>query len=180
MTMELFTTQSILTMVHGIVLGGGSLMALFASLFALQLLPASGEPVDVPVRSTRLLQWLLLATAVLLWLTVIGGTYLVFPPYRATPPEGITDLSQYPRSLITSNPQTAWLHSFGMEIKEHMPWIAAMLATAVAFIATRHRSELLANKELKRMVTLMLTITFLLVAFVSVLGVFINKVAPLD
>jgi hypothetical protein len=180
MTMDLFTGQSILTMVHGIVFGGGALMALFASLFALQLLPVSGEPVALPVQSTRLLQWLLLATAVLLWLTVLGGTYLVFPPYRATPPEGIVDLNQYPRSLLTSSPQTAWLHSFGMEIKEHVPWIAAILATAVAFIATRHPSALLVNKELKRMVTLMLAITFVLVAFVSVLGVFINKVAPLD
>jgi hypothetical protein len=180
MTMDLFTSRSILTMVHGIVLGGGALMALFASLFALQVLPSSGEPVAPPIRSTRLLQWLLLATAVMLWLTVLGGTYVVFPPYRATPPEGIAELSQYPRSLLTSNPQTAWLHSFGMEIKEHVPWIAAILATAFADNATRERAELLANKELKRMVTLMLAITFLLVAFVSVLGVFINKVAPLD
>lgn len=178
--MELFTGQSILTMVHGVVLGGGALMTLFASLFALQVLPSSGERSVLPDRSTRLLQWLLVATAVLLWLTVIGGTYLVFPPYRATPPEGIVDLSQYPRSLITSNPQTAWLHSFGMEIKEHMPWIAAILGTAVASIGIRHRSELLVNRKLKRMVTVMLTIAFLLVAFVAVLGVFINKVAPLD
>ena len=178
--MELFTGQSILTMVHGIVLGGGALLTLFASLFALQALPSSGERSILPDRSTRLLQWLLVSTAVLLWLAVIGGTYLVFPPYRATPPEGIVDLSQYPRSLITSNPQTAWLHSFGMEIKEHMPWIAAILGTAVAFIGIRHRSELLVNRELKRMVTMMLAISFLLVAFVAVLGVFINKVAPVD
>ena len=178
--MELFTGDSILTMAHGIVLGGGALMTLFASLFALQVLPSSGERNILPDRSTRLLQWLLVATPVLLWLTVIGGTYLVFPPYRATPPEGIVDLSQYPRSLITSNPQTAWLHSFGMEIKEHVPWIAAILGTAVASIGIRHGAELLVNKELKRMVTAMLTIAFLLVAFVAVLGVFINKVAPLD
>jgi hypothetical protein len=178
--MELFTSQSILTMVHGIVLGGGALMALFASLVALQLLPPGGETVAAPVRSTRIVPWLLVGSAVMVWLTVLGGTYIVFPPYRATPPEGITDLSQYPRSLIMSNPQTAWLHSFGMEIKEHVPWIAAMLATAVAFIGTRHRSELPVNKTLHRTVTTMLAISFLLVAFVAVLGVFINKVAPLD
>jgi len=178
--MELFTGQSILTMVHGIVLGGGALMTLFASLCAVQILSSSSEPVVLPVKSTRLLQWLLVATAVLLWLAVIGGTYLVFPPYRATPPEGITDLSQYPRSLITSNPQTAWLHSFGMEIKEHVPWIAAILGTAVASIGFRHGSELLVNRDVKRMVTVMLAIAFLLVAVVALLGVFINKVAPVD
>lgn len=179
MTLELFSGQSILTMMHGLVLGSGALMALSAALFALQVLPANGEPSLVPARSTRALQWLLVATAVILWFTVLSGTYLVFPPYRATPPEGIADLSQYPRSLITSNPQTAWLHSFGMESKEHMPWIAAILATAVAFIGIRYRSALLVNAELKRMATLMLVICFLLVAFVAVLGTFINKVAPL-
>jgi hypothetical protein len=178
--MELFTSDSILTMVHGIVLGGGALMTLFASLFTLQVLTSSSEPVVLPARSIRLLQLFLLATAVLLWLAVIGGTYLVFPPYRATPPEGITDLSQYPRSLITSNPQTAWLHSFGMEIKEHMPWIAAILGTAVASIGIRRGNELLVNRDLKRMVTVMLAIAFVLVAAVAVLGVFLNKVAPVD
>ena len=29
-------------------------------------------------------------SAALLWLTVIVGTYIVFPPYRATPPAGVT------------------------------------------------------------------------------------------
>jgi hypothetical protein len=176
--MDLFTGQSILTMLHGIVLGGGALMTLFASLVVLQVLPA--EHGAVSERSARMLQWLLVATAVLLWLTVIGGTYLVFPPYRATPPEGIADLSQYPRSLITSNPQTAWLHSFGMEIKEHMPWIATMLGTAAAFVGVRQGKALMADRDLRRTVTVLLSIAFVLVAFIAVLGVFINKVAPLD
>ncbi|MGH2570389.1 MAG: hypothetical protein ACRDGR_04145, partial [bacterium] len=51
-------------------------------------------------QQARYLTWLLVAIAVLLWLTVILGTYVNFPPYRATPPEGTTDLSRYPRSLI--------------------------------------------------------------------------------
>jgi hypothetical protein len=35
-------------------------------------------------------------TAVMLWLTVIVGTYIIFPPYRVTPPPGTTDLGQFP------------------------------------------------------------------------------------
>jgi hypothetical protein len=66
-------------------------------------------------------------SAVMLWLTVIIGTYIIFPPYRATPPPGTTDLSQFPRALVLANPSTAWLHAFAMEIKEHMPWIASVL-----------------------------------------------------
>jgi hypothetical protein len=56
-----------------------------------------------------------------LWLTVIVGTYVIFPPYRATPPPGATDLSEFPRALVLASPSTAWLHAFAMESKEHMP-----------------------------------------------------------
>ena len=176
----LFTGRSILTMVHGIALGGGALMGLATALFALQVMPADDGLSSAPSRHVRSLQWLLVATAVLLWLTVLAGTYVIFPPYRATPPEGVTDLSFYPRSLIQSNPQTVWLHAFAMEVKEHTPWIAAILSTAVAFVGVKYRSSLLSNPALKRMATALLTIAFVLVAFVAVLGVFINKVAPLE
>jgi hypothetical protein len=176
----LFSSDSIWTMLHGLMLGGGAMLALAAALFALYVMPAGNAPdAGVQVRS-RYLTGLLVAIAVLLWLTIIGGTYVIFPPYRATPPEGLTDLSQYPRSLLQSNPGTAWLHGFGMEIKEHVPWIAAMLATAVAFIGMRYRGTLLSDSRLRRMSLTLLAVCFVLVAGVAVLGVFINKVAPLE
>ena len=31
------------------------------------------------------------------------GTYIVFPAYRAPPPEGATDLTPYPRALLLAN-----------------------------------------------------------------------------
>ena len=43
-----------------------------------------------------------------------GRAYIVFPPYRATPPAGVTDLSQFPRSLVLASPTTAWLHAFAI------------------------------------------------------------------
>jgi ketosteroid isomerase-like protein len=54
----------------------------------------------------------------------------LFSP-RAPAKDAIADLSSHPRSLIQSKLGTAWLHAFAMEIKGHVPWIAAMLATAV-------------------------------------------------
>jgi hypothetical protein len=167
-------------MIHGIVLGGGALMALFAALFFLRAMSTGNGSDAASENQSRYLIGLTVLTAVVLWLTVLIGTYITFPPYRATPPQGLTDLSQYPRSLIQSNPGTAWLHSFAMETKEHMPWIAAMLSTAVAFISARYRSRLLSDSQLNRMVTTLLAICFVLVSFVAILGVFINKVAPLD
>jgi hypothetical protein len=117
--------------------------------------------------------------AVLLWLAVLTGTYIIFPPYRATPPAGVTDLAAYPRSLVLASPETAWLHAFAMECKEHVPWIAAMLATAVAFTATRYRTRLLNDATLRSLAVTLLAVCFVLVAFAALMGTFVNKVAPL-
>ena len=175
----LFSGRSIWTMVHGIVLGGAALMGLAAALFSLRAMQAVGDAA-AEQRQSRYLAWLMVSVAVMLWLTVIVGTYVTFPPYRATPPEGLTDLARYPRSLVRSNPETAWLHSFAMEIKEHIPWIAAMLATAVAFVSMRYRSEMLRDASMRRMTTTMVGLCLAVVAAVAILGVFINKVAPLE
>ena len=181
MNTTLFSADSIWTMVHGIVLGGGAMLALAAALFSLRALrSADGATLAADTPASRDLVWLLALLAVLLWLAVIIGTYVTFPPYRATPPEGLTDLSQYPRALIRSNPGTAWLHSYAMETKEHVPWIAAMLATAAAFIGSRYRSTLLRDPRVKNLVMALLVICFILVSYVSFLGVLINKAAPLD
>lgn len=176
----LFTARSIWTMIHGIVLGGGALMALSAALFSLRAMRTADASDVAAQNQSRYLAWLTVFIAVVLWLTVLVGTYINFPPYRATPPAGVLDLSQYPRSLIQSNPGTVWLHAFAMEIKEHVPWIAAMLATAVAFVSVRYRSKLLSDPQLRSMTTALLAICFLLVSAVALLGVFINKVAPLE
>lgn len=180
MDSALFSDRSIWTMIHGIVLGGGALLALAAALFALRVMSPPAAPDAMSKHQARQLAWLTALIAVMLWLAVLVGTYVTFPPYRATPPEGVADLARYPRSLIQSNPGTAWLHGFAMELKEHVPWIAAMLATAVAFVAGRDRSRLLSEPPVRRQATLLLAICFGLVSLVGVLGIFINKVAPLE
>ena len=174
----LFTERSIWTMVHGIGLGGAALMGLAAALFYLYAARSSEGSVASP--GSAALAGATVLSAVMLWLTVIVGTYIIFPPYRATPPAGATDLSEFPRALVLATPSTAWLHSFAMESKEHMPWIASMLTTAVAFVVARYRSGVLHNPSLRSMAVALLAISFALVAFVSLMGVFVNKVAPLD
>ena len=174
----MFTGRSLWTMVHGIGLGGGAMMGLAAALFYLYAARVS-DGSDWRAAS-RALARLTVFTAALLWLTVLIGTYIVFPPYRMPPPAGVADLSQFPRALVLANPDTAWLHTFAMESKEHMPWIAAMLATAVAFVSVRDRSRLLGEASVRRMAIALLAISFVLIAFVSLMGVFVNKAAPLQ
>jgi hypothetical protein len=176
----LFTSDSLWTMLHGIVVGGAALLGLAAALFWLYATPVRAHPLPADLPDDRAFARLTVFIAVMLWTTVIIGTYIVFPPYRATPPAGTIDLAQYPRSLILADPATVWLHAFAMESKEHMPWIASMLATAVAFVSMRHRPLLSTDGPLRMMIGVLLTVCFVLVAFVSILGVFINKVAPLD
>lgn len=175
----LFSERSIWTMVHGIGLGGAALVGLAAALF--YLYAARPAPLSTGDETgSRAFAAVTVFTAVMLWLTVIIGTYIIFPPYRATPPPGTTDLSEFPRAMILASPGTAWLHAFAMETKEHMPWIASMLTTAVAFVAVRYRRTALTNPPMRRMAFTLLAVSFAVVTFVSLLGVFVNKVAPLD
>ena len=173
----LFSDRSLWTMFHGIVLSGGALIVLVVAIHALRLLaPVNGDA--VPDRNAKAVVHLTTVAAVLLWLAVLGGTYIVFPMYRAAPPEGVTALADYPRALLLSNPDTAWLHGFGMEVKEHVPWIAAMMVTAAAFLVRRHPAAVLSDAGLRRATGTMLSVSLVMVLFVALLGMFVNKVAP--
>jgi len=176
----LFTDRSIWTMVHGIALSGAALMALSAALFALRTMGTVGGAPFATAAQSRALAGLTVFIAVTLWLSVVVGTFVIFPLYRATPPAGATELAAYPRALLLRDPQTAWLHAFAMEIKEHVPWITAMLATAAAFVGVRYRSQLLTDASLRRLTTTLLAICFVLASVVGVLGILVNKVAPLQ
>ena len=115
----LFTDRSLWTIVHGVVLGGAALMALAAALFAVGVMRVADRSDVATDNQSRSLARLMVFIAVVLWVTVFVGTYVIFPPYRATPPDGVSDLSQYPRSLLLANPDTAWLHAFAMEPRAH-------------------------------------------------------------
>jgi hypothetical protein len=175
----MFSEISIWTMIHGIGLSGGALMAMAAALFYL----AAVRPRDAVAVSQRQVHWLMAATvfsAVALWLAVIVGTYVIFPQYRLTPPEGVTDLTAYPRALIMADAENRWLHAFAMETKEHAPWIAAMLATAVAAVTVQYGRHILSDVKLRRAGMALLGTSLVLVAYVGLLGIFVNKFAPLE
>ena len=48
------------------------------------------------------------------WLTVLSGTWMVYPGYRDVPPEGAA-LADYPKSWLTANGDLGlWHHSIGV------------------------------------------------------------------
>ena len=118
--------------------------------------------------------------AILAWLTVILGTYVIYPWYRAKPPLAATArLTDYPRSLLLSKPQTAQWHEFGMEWKEHIAWFAPILATAVAFVVTRYRKQFFRESGIRAVVVVLYSVAFFCAVVAGLLGALIDKAAPL-
>jgi hypothetical protein len=116
--------------------------------------------------------------AVVAWLTIITGTYIVYPWYRAKAPAG-ADLSMFPRNLLLSKPDTAGWHNIGMEWQEHVAWFAPILATAVAYMVTKYGARLARNDQMRRAIIVLFTIAFLTAAVAGLFGAFINKAAPI-
>jgi hypothetical protein len=176
----LFSDRSLLTMAHGIALSSAALVGLAASLFAMVVLRAGQRQSGPTSRQARLLIGLLCVSTAALWLAVLAGTYGVFPMYRVTPPKDTADLAAYPRALLLAGPGTAWLHSFAMETKEHVPWIAAMLATAGTFVVWLDPIRALRDRSMFRASVVLVTISLVLASWTGLLGILVNKVAPLQ
>ena len=80
--------------------------------------------------------------AVLAWLTVLTGAYIIYPWYRAVPPPGTANLAAFPQRLLLSSPATIGWHSIGMEWKEHVAWLVPISITmAAAVFAARPQSQ---------------------------------------
>jgi hypothetical protein len=110
---------------------------------------------------------------------VITGTWIVYPWYRAKPPEGTEDLTDYPRSFLLSDPDTDQWHKFGMEWKEHVAWVSPILATAVAFIVLYYGKQLIVDKNLRYASIVLWMLAFAAAAVAGLLGAFITKSAPI-
>jgi hypothetical protein len=111
---------------------------------------------------------------------VITGTYIVYPWYRAAPPKDATGdaLKAFPRYFLLASEKTAEWHTFGMEWKEHVAWIAPILATSVAIVVFYYGRQLVKEPAIRRALMVLFTLAFAAAAIAGVFGAFINKVAP--
>ena len=164
--------------IHGMMLGALFLLAYAGGLAELINLSSKwSTEAGIKKRVRRLIigTWVMAVTA---WLTVITGTWFVYPMYRAKPPAG-ADLSMFPRSFLLSKPELAQWHKFGMEWKEHVAWLAPILATAVAYMVTKYGVRLAKDDEVRRAVLVLFSIAFFAAAVAGLFGAFINKAAPI-
>ena len=190
--MEL-TSREAWTVIHGLVLGTIFLLAFGGGLAGLwSLRPGLITTTGIKERMTRL-YWgtsLMAATA---WATVITGTWIVYPWYRAKlAPVGENAFAGCagavtpgttcsPRDFLLSNVSgnTKSWHSFGMEWKEHVAWAAPILATAVAFLVIYYGPRLIARPWLRAAAIVMFVAAFGAAAVGGAFGAFLNKVAPI-
>ncbi len=159
------------TIIHGMILGALFLLAFaggFAGLYSLRPELVTSEGVKERVKRLLIGTWTM---AIVAWLTVISGTWVPYVWYRAKVPTS-------PRSMLLADPSTALWHRFGMEWKEHIAWIAPMLATVVAYLVYYYGRRLVREEKIRRIALVLFNIAFVTAAVAGVFGALINKVAP--
>ena len=167
------------TIIHGMGFGAVFLLAFAGGLAGLYSLRPQWVTVEgIQERLVRMKAGLWTMAAVV-WATVLTGTYIVYPWYRANPPKGATDLSMFPKFLLLANPNTAEWHNFGMEWKEHVAWLAPIAATIVAFAVTYYGPTLAKKIGERRAIMVFFAVAFVTAAIAGAFGAFITKAAPL-
>lgn len=173
------TVRELWTVIHGMGLGAVFLLAFAGGLAGLySLRPDWVTVTGVKERIMRLTvgTWVM---AIVAWLTVVSGTYIVYPWYRAKPPEGLADLAAYPRSFLLAAPHLAEWHNFGMEWKEHVAWFSPILAVAVAFVVWRYGAQIAEMPKLRNALMVIFVLAFAAAGIAGLFGAFITKAAPL-
>ena len=155
---------------HGFGLGIILLLAFAAGMAGLYRVPHVLSSSGIGARMPRLLSgtWIAATAA---WLAVTTGTWMIYPWYRASDPAS-------PRSLLLADPTTAQWHTLGMEWKEHVAWIAPIIATAVAFVVLYYGAQLAREHVMRRSVTWLFAIAFAAVLVAGGIGTILDYLAP--
>ena len=168
------------TAVHGVGLGALFLLAFaggFAGLYGLRREWETAAGIKEQVRRLTAGTWIM---AIVAWLTVIVGTWIVYPWYRADPPATSTsELRYYPRSYLKEDPNLAAWHDFGMEWKEHVSWLSPILATAVAYVVLRYGFRLAEAPRVRWALIVLFVLAFFAAGIGGLFGALITKVAPI-
>ena len=174
-----FTTRGLWTMVHG--MGFGALYLLACSFAIVELYrryrPQSSH--SISVADEKFLGTWLVAMAVVAWITVLTGAYLIYPWYRAGPPGGAA-LAAFPQAMLKSNPGMIGWHAIGMEWKEHIAWFTPISITMAAAVFLRYRSYLTNYPQLRSAVLVFVFVSFASAGIAGFLGAELNKHAPVE
>ncbi len=174
------TTRSFWTLIHGMGFGALYLLAGSGAVALLYGRFSADAPVGAPPQSDRFLGIYLATMAALAWLTVLTGTYIIYPWYRATPPNGTVNLEAFPRALLLSHPATRQWHLIGMEWKEHIAWLVPIAITVAAYVAIKYARDLGNHPQLRIAVHGFVIISLLAAGIAGFFGVMLDKNAPVN
>jgi hypothetical protein len=172
------TFRDAATVLHGMFFGAVLLLAFTGAGVGLYAI-SSPQGRWVPTAAQH--KWLaryLAAMAVLAWLTVLLGAYVVYPWYRAHPPPGLTDLNGFPQRLLMSSATTTGWHDLGMEWKEHIAWFAPIALTAAAYLMGRYGAHLYLLRSVRRALFGLILLAFAAAGVAGFFGAMLNKYAP--
>jgi len=176
--MEL-TTRGLWTMMHGMGFGALYLMACSGALVEL-IRSYSPAPEPVSERGAVFLRIYLMGMALLAWATVLSGTYILYPWYRAVAPAGAANLAAFPQRLLLASLATAGWHELGMEWKEHVAWFVPIAITMAAAIVARYGMRLRAHPQLRAAVLAFTLVSFFAAGVAGFFGAMLNKRAPVE
>ena len=168
------TFRSLVTIFHGMGFGALFLLAFSGVMFEL----GRAEQGRAAPASERPMRIYLVTMTLLAWLTVLSGAYIIYPWYRAVAPAGTANLSAYPQLFLKESPETIGWHSFFMEWKEHIAWLAPISITMIAAIYIHYGHQLRSQRALRRAVLAFVAIAFFAAAIAGFSGAMIDKYAP--
>lgn len=166
-----FSNRELWTLIHGMIFGALFLLSFGGGLAGLWSLRPEFVTQAGIVDRVRRLKIGMVAMAVAAWGTVITGTWIVYPWYRAKLPTS-------PKSILLSSESTAGWHNFGMEWKEHIAWLSPILATLAAFIVVTMGVRLVQERKIVKAVITIFVLAFSIAAVAGLFGALITKAAP--
>lgn len=172
------STHDLWTVLHGMGFGALFMLAFSGAFAEIYRMAAPGAAVQPSSRERALLNFYLLAMVVLAWFTVFSGAYIVYPWYRAVPPAGTADLTEYPRRLLLASGKTSEWHNIGMEWKEHVAWLAPIAMTMVGYVTWKYGRAVARPRHMRTAVLAFALAAFVATGVAGAFGAFLNKYAP--
>ena len=167
------------TVLHGTLFGAALLLAFVGGLAGLYgLMPGQGVSREA-VKHILRLKIMVWSAALIAWVTVITGTFIVYPWYGAAAPTS-AEVTPTPYDRLLSNAVTADWNNFGMAWKQHVGWLAPIATTVVAFAVTYYGPQLVKRTDERRALMVFFVIAFAAAATAGVFGALLNKVAPIS
>lgn len=175
-----FTVRGLWTLIHGMGFGGLYLLGASGVIVELGRRYAPSAVPPILTRDETFLRIYFVAMALLAWLAVLSGTYVVYPWYRAAPQPGTTALAGYPQRLLLSSPSTAGWHSLGMEWKEHVAWLTPIAITMAGAVFFRYGRALKNEPRLRNAVLGFIFVSLFAAGVAGFFGAEIDDHAPVS